>query len=58
MHVCSHLVLNKGTKNIYWRKRALLANGAGGTGYLQQRTETRYKSFTLYRNQFKNGVKT
>jgi hypothetical protein len=36
MNPCSyaHLIFDKGTKNIQWRKAASLTNAAGKTGHL------------------------
>jgi hypothetical protein len=51
--MASHLILNKGAKNIIGEKTISSTNGAGKLDVHMKKTETRSLSLTLFKNQFK-----
>ena len=48
----SQLISDKGAKANHWSKDKK-TNGAGTTGRAQKRDESRYRTYTLYRNREK-----
>jgi hypothetical protein len=55
-HSYTHLIFDKGAKNIWWRKEPLQQMLLGKLDMCMPKTETRSLSFTLYKCQLKKYI--